>query len=155
MTGSKDWPHLRQHGRHRATPPVIKETDLSSSLAAALPGPMPRPLTQPVVAAMAPAQPESTAECVWCHAINFASQVPDVGRGPHCTDYDACNDRWYRGHALHDAQDEAVALAAHLGPDEPGFGPETCTEDEEPAEDRAPASVAEVSASDDSDEGEL
>jgi hypothetical protein len=91
VTGPRGWPPLRQHGKHRATPPVIKETDLSSSLAASLPGPMPRPVTQD-------ADPGPVVQCGWCKATGYASQIPDIGRGPRCADTDACVKRWNCGH---------------------------------------------------------
>jgi len=90
VTGPKGWPPLRQHGRHRATPPDIKETDLSPSLAASLPGPMPVTTTTeesgPIV------------RCGNCNAIGYASQIPEIpARGPRCADIDACTDRWFKG----------------------------------------------------------
>jgi len=93
VSGPKGWPPLRQHGRHCATPPVIKETDLSSSLAASLPGPMP---SGPIAIAMEESGP--IVRCGNCNAIGYASQIPEIPtRGPRCADIDACTDRWFRG----------------------------------------------------------
>ena len=177
MTGPRGWPPLRQPGRHRATPPVIKETDLSSSLAASLPGPMPVTTTTeesgPIV------------RCGFCNATGYASQIPEIPtRGPRCADIDACTDRWFKGkpvsllppgaslpgllpvaepapqpepgdtppelppdkeaalvrfNAATDEQDAAEKAAREPEADEPA---EPGTEDEEPAEDDAPAPVA-------------
>jgi hypothetical protein len=42
----------------------------------------------------AQAQPEPKVQCVNCKVFDFARNVPDIGRGPHCADVTACTRRW-------------------------------------------------------------
>jgi hypothetical protein len=141
-----------------ALEPLPKREPAASFVAEPLPQPEP-----PV-----PSDDDIDAHLETFHALHDAQdeaekatgepEAAGPGHSPACErgDHDDCTDPLECAceHHEQDAAHAAVALAAHLGPDEPGFGPETCTEDEEPAEDRAPASVAEGFSPDQSDPAE-
>jgi hypothetical protein len=94
MNGPKGWPPLRQHGRHRTTPPVIKETSVTPSRAAALPGPA--HWSGPIFAGgwAAEPEPDKVVECGFCHVSGLASQIPETAGGEHrCSDIEECVQR--------------------------------------------------------------
>ena len=97
MTGPRGWPSLRQHGRHCAAPPDIKETPVPSSLAASLPGPMPRSLERPILAGGSAAEPLRTLQCGFCHVIGPSSLISDIAGQIRCNDDQACVQRWAEG----------------------------------------------------------